>query len=864
MDARGKTPPDDWFIRLESTSNVKTFDDKYYSLEELYAQPVWRSEGKSKSAGLVPGGVILGRKSSSAHALQITRGEFECPIISRSHAQLTITPNGHVYVTDLGSLHGTSINSSSIILKAESPVQVLHNDQISLGKDVKSAATNYTPITVRVIFRYPELGSGSTSFGGRKSIGKLKPDSALGKFASKSNEPTIRRFIQKTSSWKYEEDLKNVIDLSQDDKSELGVDDRHAIHIDDDDVESNAAEGYRSDTSEMYKPLDGKCEEFYPSTPKMNRVGIPRSVLYDSEDDADEYPRGSSEEVQPDDDSMTDYDDDDEGPEILSTRENIGAPVNKNNFFDTPANRAGSEPLEDDESQDDNGATLADVAALNAADFIEGDSELGQPDDQSPGEDLECDHPDNETAPLPQNDSLDDGLGVWYSYHDENDDISRPASQAQATPARERSASPFYSPASPTSLPLGGTPLKGYLSPVVGTPDEARDDDGERNHDMANVEVHGYYSVEEQEEEGELSEEDEDMIDEEDHEDDMDEEEDDEDDEMDEEEDQIESEEGDEESDQEDEEEDDQDQRDDEAEVSGANENLEPTSGVTQTTDDGFEDAIEALEEAENILRAVIALQSPIITAAKAEPVSPIVAQPAQSSSSPPADPSSKEVNLAAAADARSPRTDQMSLDDREPEPSQTDDAQVKAEVSTLTTVREDTNIAVPDLPTERPNETSLPLTFTQDNSRSVTASRSLAVFEDTDSMFAIDDEDSNWSVQPQASSSVVGSGDQNATDALAPASPADSTHSQAESLSDASSVGPVTPPSTRKRSLPEEFVTATESTPDSSIAQDEPKVDDSRPIKRARGFGSAIGLVAFGVALGSMGTIAGLMQIAD
>ena len=75
----------------------------------------------------------------------------------------------------------------------------------------------------------------------------------------------------------------------------------------------------------------------------------------------------------------------------------------------------------------------------------------------------------------------------------------------------------------------------------------------------------------------------------------------------------------------------------------------------------------------------------------------------------------------------------------------------------------------------------------------------------------------------------------------------------RSDSLSNASSPGPSTPLAGQKRRLPDE----SEITPGLDEAE-------TRPIKRPRRIASSIGLIVLGAALGSVGTIAGLMQLAD
>ncbi|WVR09783.1 hypothetical protein IAU60_006859 [Kwoniella sp. DSM 27419] len=92
--------------------------------------------------------------------------------------------------------------------------------------------------------------------------------------------------------------------------------------------------------------------------------------------------------------------------------------------------------------------------------------------------------------------------------------------------------------------------------------------------------------------------------------------------------------------------------------------------------------------------------------------------------------------------------------------------------------------------------------------------------------------------------------------------------HERTDSCSSISSAGPVTPISSAKRSLPGECAFSDNTGPNepagmvhTDLATDSPPM---RPIKRMKRIGSAIGFVMLGAAIGSVGTIAGLMQLAE
>jgi hypothetical protein len=89
-------------------------------------------------------------------------------------------------------------------------------------------------------------------------------------------------------------------------------------------------------------------------------------------------------------------------------------------------------------------------------------------------------------------------------------------------------------------------------------------------------------------------------------------------------------------------------------------------------------------------------------------------------------------------------------------------------------------------------------------------------------------------------------------------------TRPRTPSISDASSVGPITPPTTLKRTLSTAFDDAAGPSTIAKGPANMPADIEARPTKRLRSIGKTVGLLAIGAVVGSMGTIAGLMQLAD
>ena len=83
---------------------------------------------------------------SSKHATKglppaVENAMFDCPVVSRQHAELSLgeSTNGRhpdVFITDLGSLHGTTVNR--VTLTPHQPMLLRPKDEIHLGQHVAS------------------------------------------------------------------------------------------------------------------------------------------------------------------------------------------------------------------------------------------------------------------------------------------------------------------------------------------------------------------------------------------------------------------------------------------------------------------------------------------------------------------------------------------------------------------------------------------------------------------------------------------------------------------------------------------------------------------------------------------------------
>jgi len=253
-------------------------------------------------------------------------------------------------------LHGTQVRPSasvssfqsalrptSVRLKAYSPVQLCSGDTLQLGKSVQFGRDDFPPVEVRAHFRYPELGNGSSS-GKRTFIGVTSPDFANGKFASNADVERLIAGVRATGTWRTEQNdgMKSIAPEEEADsecehrEEEIqGTQSRwerrlvNADQLNVDNQSPTASNGGKSDDDE-HTPRGGPERDDSPpfdldalppvreSTMRPSGYRVPPSVLYQSDDEESELPRGSENRQDAEDEE--DQETDGEGPERLRLR----------------------------------------------------------------------------------------------------------------------------------------------------------------------------------------------------------------------------------------------------------------------------------------------------------------------------------------------------------------------------------------------------------------------------------------------------------------------------------------------------------------------------------------------------------------
>ena len=209
-----------------------------------------------------------------------------------------ITPHGHVYVVDLSSLHGTSIESSrvrfgptTINVPKYAPVQLCNDDVLVIGKRVQSESRDYHPLKFKVEFRYSTFGRGSHD-GTRMRLLTLHPVEARDKFATASDFTRLDTSVaaaHREEAGSVDEPVASPVVSNHKtsppilcDPVSLGAGSESA-----DQPESGAEmvnEAQQSPTSISDDVEDGGK--------RSHGYGVPASVLYQSAEE-DDLPRGS-------------------------------------------------------------------------------------------------------------------------------------------------------------------------------------------------------------------------------------------------------------------------------------------------------------------------------------------------------------------------------------------------------------------------------------------------------------------------------------------------------------------------------------------------------------------------------------------
>ncbi|KAL7418297.1 hypothetical protein Q5752_006753 [Cryptotrichosporon argae] len=137
------TPPGKWYCRLRRQGS----DLLYFGVDDLAMDPSFAGNKHWPRDELVKGGVTLGRQ----HAPDSYSRIISSPIISRTHVQLVLGPNGLVYALDCKSMHGTSVRRTVLAeperAQAYVPCVLAEGAELILGKTIFSSGTNHYPPT---------------------------------------------------------------------------------------------------------------------------------------------------------------------------------------------------------------------------------------------------------------------------------------------------------------------------------------------------------------------------------------------------------------------------------------------------------------------------------------------------------------------------------------------------------------------------------------------------------------------------------------------------------------------------------------------------------------------------------------------
>ena len=218
--------------------------------------------------------------------------DFSVGCISRAHAQLNLSNNGHIYITDLGSRHGTSIitdHEDKISILPFSPTQLLHGDTIVLGRALSSKEGNVAPLDLKVTFQAPEFGI-SRAVGGRKTMGPVNKGwydkNCASELETLDATGVMGRFRQATAGNPAPQAAQIAIGVPNPSLSSIVIEDSDDEFYTAAIQATQAAEA--SASAEEAQMVDSESErEQSIDSDRSVRYGVPPSVLYLSEVEED-------------------------------------------------------------------------------------------------------------------------------------------------------------------------------------------------------------------------------------------------------------------------------------------------------------------------------------------------------------------------------------------------------------------------------------------------------------------------------------------------------------------------------------------------------------------------------------------------
>lgn len=293
---------EEWYIRLEILDGPYGLPRKEYTLTQLFAED-WsdtkshrasshRSRSISSGVGkdrIVEGALVIGRQSSSTKDDRHSRG-FNSPIVSRNHAQFTVSQRGHVYITDLRSMHGTMVkpcdHEQTLPIYSFQPVQLLDGDILTIGRDISVRERHHTPVRAKIVFRYPLAGVPLNS--ARDKLHVWSDHTPSYEFATASHRIEILNRVNphaKYTETRHESQSAHISAYPSDHKEGKAVEKVEVRSV----SPTSSLDSPSNDRDQLDICKDGTGNDH---DTKRTVYKIPSSMLYPDSDDED-LPRGS-------------------------------------------------------------------------------------------------------------------------------------------------------------------------------------------------------------------------------------------------------------------------------------------------------------------------------------------------------------------------------------------------------------------------------------------------------------------------------------------------------------------------------------------------------------------------------------------
>ena len=405
---------------------------------------------------LVPGEPItIGRASRSKESLEAssTNALFDCPVVSREHAQLRAHPwaatGDQVSIVDLGSMHGTRVNGTK--LQRGQRMSLRHGNVLQFGEKVtRGEGTAKTPYEILLSDFETDYENDTDMHEGIKVVfDRIPADSTQNSHTFAGSQPNS--FY--------------VPEVSDEEDSDSPREEQMY-----DDISDQDADGYKSSsahtTPEQAKPTPGSAEQPID----IDSIPVPRrapQAIYVSDEDADMMPPPPPKRIES-------FNDGAKPMNIYNSLKVVQDSIDKDNSIYEPGNlqniKYHSTPYEEAYASypkyDPYGSVYCDDGAHS------------QSEDESSEQDDEMEYDDGDDAEDDDNAAEDEYLGERYCQTDPESpyDVDEEAehahheaelSSSKKQPSPELGSTTGYEALSASAMPriagCGGPVFSGFL-----------------------------------------------------------------------------------------------------------------------------------------------------------------------------------------------------------------------------------------------------------------------------------------------------------------------------------------------------------------------------------------------------------------